>query len=272
MEGNRKENKDQLSSEETPALESFYWEMLADLDLTKHLGGLKATNELIELCHIEEAEYVLDVGCGVGATPCYIAKKYGCRVVGVDILRRMIERSKERANREEVEDRVEFIVADAQALPFRDDIFDAIIGESIITVIEDKQRAINECVRVAKPGGYIGFNEAVLLKIPPPKELVEYLSRTWGSNLEILTSDSWQELLEKSGLRNIVVKIHKITVWSEIINRIRRYGLKHFLRVWYRFLSQYIRRPAYRTFLKEALSQPKELIEYLGYGIYVGRK
>ncbi|MHA1505682.1 MAG: class I SAM-dependent methyltransferase [Candidatus Asgardarchaeia archaeon] len=262
----------QSPAEEASVLKNFYWQMLAELDLTKHLGGLRATEELVELCHIDKDKYVLDVGCGVGMTPCYLARKYGCRVFGIDNYNRMIDRANERARRMGVEDKVKFKVADVQDLPFEDNLFDVVIGESIITAVEDKQRAINECVRVTKPGGYVGFNETILMKTPPPKELDEYLSRTWGSNLKILTSDCWQELLEKSGLRDIIVKTHKITTRSEFISRIRRYGLRHFLRVWYRFLFLYIKKPAYKTFLKEALSQPKELMEYWGYGLYVGRK
>lgn len=72
----------------------------AEVGLTKQIGGLQATEELIELCHIDQGKYVLDVGCGVGVTPRYLAKRHGCRVVGVDISKRMIKRSKERAKRE----------------------------------------------------------------------------------------------------------------------------------------------------------------------------
>jgi arsenite methyltransferase len=61
------------------------------------------------------------VGCGAGVTACYLAKRYGCRLVGVDISARIIERSRERAKKERVADRVEFRVADAQDLPFEDD-------------------------------------------------------------------------------------------------------------------------------------------------------
>lgn len=265
------EDMKQLSPEETPELESFYWEMLADLDFTKHLGGLKATNELIELCHIDKDEYVLDVGCGVGITPCYLAKRYGCRVVGVDIGERMVERSKKRAKREGLEDQVEFRVADVQNLPFEDNLFDLVIGESVIAFVEDKQRGVNECVRVTKPGGYVGLTEAAWMKEPTP-ELVAYLSRTFGGNLEVLSPDSWKQLLERSGLRDIVARTHKITTRSEAISRIRRLGFGGLARVWYRFLALSIRRPAYRDFLKEALSEPKELTEYWGCGVYVGRK
>ena len=268
------ENKKQLSPEEIserePPFDTF--ELYAYLDLSKHLGGLKATKELIELCHIDKGKYVLDVGCGVGATPCYIAKRHDCRVVGVDISKRMIDRSNERAKREGVENRVEFKIADAQNLPFEDALFDAVIGESITAILEDKQRAVSEYVRVTKPGGYVGLNETTWVKTPPPTELVEYVSRTWGVKAEIPTSDGWEELLGGSGLRDIVVRTYKISTLSEGVNRIRRYGLKHFLRVWHRFLSLYIVSPARRRIIKEMLATPKNMVEYLGYGIYVGRK
>ena len=96
--------RDELSPEEVSALELSYFGLQAYWGVTKHMGGLKATRELIELCHIDEGKYVLDVGCGIGITPCYLAKRYGCRVVGVDISQKMVDRSKERAKREGVED------------------------------------------------------------------------------------------------------------------------------------------------------------------------
>jgi len=244
----------------------------AEVGLTKQIGGLKATEELIELCHIDQGKYVLDVGCGVGITPCYLAKRHGCRVVGVDISKRMINRSKERAKREGVEDSVKFMVADAQDLPFDDDLFDAVYTESVTVFPKDKQRAVNEYRRVTKPGGYVGINETTWLKTPPPSELVEYVSRDLSANAEILTSNGWVGLLEGSGLRDIVVKTYKIRAQSELINIIRRYGLRGLLRVWFRALSLYINNKEYRSIIKEAKNTPKNLFEYFGYGIYVGRK
>lgn len=76
------------------------FEIQAYMDLTKHIGSLQATDELARLCQIGPGQYVLDVGCGVGATPAYLARQYGCRVVGVDISPAMIERARERAARE----------------------------------------------------------------------------------------------------------------------------------------------------------------------------
>lgn len=243
----------------------------AEVGLTKQLGGLKATEELVELCHIDKGKYVLDVGCGVGVTLCYLAKKYGCRVVGVDISGRMIERSDERAKREDVEDRVESRVADVQDLPFEGDLFDAVIGESVIAFPADKQRAVNECVRVTKPGGYVGFNESTWLK-PPPPELVEWAAQ---ADAGVLTSDGWTGLLEGAGLREIVVRTYEINTPNEVRGILQRYGCRGMLGVFCRILSLYARNPAYRRFVKEVREgglTPENLDEYFGYGLYVGRK
>jgi len=69
-----------------------FFDFAAYVGLTKHIGGVEATEAIIELCHIGEGKQVLDVGCGAGVTPCFLARKYGCRVVGVDILDAMVER------------------------------------------------------------------------------------------------------------------------------------------------------------------------------------
>lgn len=71
--------------------------------ITKHTGGLEATRELLALCHVQDAHEVLDGGCGIGAGPAYIAKTFGCRVVGVDLAQRMIGWARRRARQERVE-------------------------------------------------------------------------------------------------------------------------------------------------------------------------
>lgn len=48
----------------------------------------------------------------------------------------MVERSKERAKRKNVEDKVEFKIGDAQDLPFKDGVFDAVICESVVGIFK----------------------------------------------------------------------------------------------------------------------------------------
>jgi ubiquinone/menaquinone biosynthesis C-methylase UbiE len=255
--------------------EPTFFDFAAEVGLTKHIGGVEATEALMELCHIGQGSYVLDVGCGAGVTPCFIAQRYGCRVVGVDILERMVERSKERARREKLTDRVEFRVADAQDLPFEDALFDAVITESVSSFPEDKQKAVNEYVRVTKPGGYVGLNESVWRKVPPPPEAVAWAAQDVGANVQPLTSEAWAALLEGAGLREITVKPYEINTQDEARGILRRYGLGGMLRVMWRMLLLYARSPAYRRFVKgvrEGGVTPENLEEYFGYGLFVGQK
>jgi arsenite methyltransferase len=136
-------------------------------------GGLKTTKELADLCQIDEDNYVLVVGCGNGVSACKIAKIYGCKIVGIDIYEGMVETSCKRAEKEGLSDRVEFRVADAQDLPFSDNVFDAVISESVTSFPEDKLKAISEYVKVVKKGGYIGLNEVTWMDVPTP-EMKEY--------------------------------------------------------------------------------------------------
>jgi len=252
-----------------------FFDFAAEVGLTKHLGGVGATEEIAELCHIGADKYVLDVGCGAGVTPCFIAKRYNCRVVGVDILEAMVQRCKERAKREGLSDRVECRVADAQSLPFEDNLFDAVITESVTAFPEDKQKAVSEYARVTKPGGYVGLNESTWLKVPPPPELVAWASQDLGANVKPLTSGEWRGLLEAAGLRDIVERRYPVSVQDESRGILGRYGCRGMLGIMVRMLSLYARSPAYRTFVKEVRKDgitPPNLSEYFGYGLYVGRK
>jgi len=262
---------DQRTMAGASEVEDTYSAMMAEMAFTKHLGGQQSTDELIELCHIDGDSYVLDIGCGVGVTPCYIAKQYGCRVVGVDLREAMIQRSRERARREGVQDRTEFRAADARDLPFDDALFDVVICESVLAFLSDREQAVDEFVRVAKPGGYVGISESTWVKEPSP-ELRERVSRSLGGNLDVQMPEEWQALLEGSGLKDVVARVVNISARSELVNRTRRLGgIRGMMRMWLKVPSVF-RRPEYRGFMKEALSTPKEALTSWGYGLYVGRK
>ena len=252
-----------------------FFDFAAEVGLTKHIGAVEATEALVQLCHIGKGSYILDVGCGVGVTPCFLAKRYGCRVVGVDISSRMVERSRERATREKVTERVEFRVADAQDLPFEDNLFDAVITESVTAFPEDKQQAVNEYMRVTKSGGYVGLNESVWLKMPPPPNVVAWAEQDVGATVQPLTSDAWVSLLEAAGLKESMAKTYAINARVETKGILQRYGIGGMLGVMAMTLLLYARSPAYRKFVKgvrETGVIPENLEEYFGYGLFVGKK
>lgn len=251
------------------------FDFAAQVGLTKQLGGLKTTDELIALCYIDSSCEVLDVGCGVGVTPCYLAKKIGCTVVGVDILDGMIEWSKKQAERQGVTNRTTFRVADAQELPFEDNRFDAVITESVTSLMKDQPKALQEYVRVTKPGGHVGMNESTWLKSSPPPEVVAWWSVEYGGTPQFHTAEDWVRLMKSAGLKQVTDKTYNISFSSGFTDLVNRYGLWEMLKVYGRMFSLYRRSPEYREFLgnvKESGRMPEGTMEYFGYGIYVGQK
>ena len=249
--------------------EAEFLDMQAYVGISKHVGGLKATNELLALCHIEAAREVLNVGCGIGAGSTYVARKYGCHVVGVDISDKMIEWSRRRAREERVEDKVEFQTANALDLPFETDRFDVVFAESVLIFGEDKARAIRECVRVTKPGGYVGLNEGSWIKAPPP-ELAAQVRDALGPF--VVTDEAWQALWKASGLQEQVVTFHEIDAGEEVKSRIQWIGWPWLLRAWGRGLRLYITNPAIRRSIREMFDVPAEVFQYMAYGLFVGKK
>lgn len=246
-----------------------YLDFQAYVGITKHNGGFAATDELLSLCRIQDAREVLNVGCGIGIGSAYVARKYGCRVVGVDISEKMIEWSRQRAREERIEDKVEFQVADVLELPFETDRFDAVFCESVLAFVEDKPRAIRECVRITRPGGYVGLNETFWIAQAPP----ERIARAQASlGTDIPTVATWQALWEESGLQDRVVRIHQIDSRTEVQDRIRWVGWRWAVRAWGRLLRLYIVNPAVRQSIKEMFDAPLDLIQQMGYGIFAGSK
>jgi ubiquinone/menaquinone biosynthesis C-methylase UbiE len=254
--------------------EQGFFDFAAEVGFTKHLGGVDATDELAELCKVTTGKHLLDVGCGAGVTACYLAREYGCRVTGVDILAEMVARSRERAAKEGLADQLSFEVADAQDLPFDDGAFDAVLTESVTAFPKDKLRAVREYARVTKPGGYVGLNESTWLQEPTP-EMAAWVAQDQAGNPRPLSSDQWRVLLEEAGLTDIQTKNHAIVAKDEARGMMGRYGFRGMLGIWGRMLRLYLRNPAYRRFLKELRQGgmgPEQLDAYLGFGLYVGRK
>lgn len=251
-----------------------FFDFAADVGLTKHLGGQAATERLAALCHIGPGQAVLDVGCGAGATTCFLARHYRCWAAGIDILPKMIARSRERARREDVADQVDFWVADAQHLPFASARFDAVMTESVTAFPADKQRAVDEYARVTRPGGCVGLNESTWLQDPPP-EMVAWIAQDVGGSAKPLRREEWVRLLENAGLTVVEAATRSVEVGDELRGLVRRYGTGGMLRIFARQFRLILKSPAYRQFVKQVQQtgvKPENLEDYLGYGLYIGRK
>jgi arsenite methyltransferase len=250
--------------------EISYFELQAYMGTTKHMGGLETTKELVKLCHVDSGMHLLEVGCGVGATACYLAKTIGCSIVGVDLRESMVARARERAEKEGVTGKVEFRVASALDLPFDAASFDAVLCESVATFIEDKQTVAREFSRVTRPAGYVGLNEEIWLKTPP-EGLGEQTKAFWDITADILTADAWRDMLENAGLEDVLVKTYHFDARRES-SQFGRYRPGDMWQMFSRTLSLYMKNQAFREYMKKRRRLPRDVFEYLGYALFVGRK
>jgi len=119
---------------------------------------------------------------------------------------------------------------------------------------------------VIKSGGTIGLNEATWLQTPPPSELVEFLRKTMGFKGELLTSGEWLGLLGSCGVKELNTRTYKAESLSN-----PKEDIKDLIRTLPKVIYSLLRRPMFREFLRVSVSIPKNLLDYFGYGLYVGR-
>ncbi len=99
---------------------------------TLHPGGLDLSRRIGKLVDFTPMTRVLDVSCGKGVFACQYAKEFGCSVTGIDINPQFIAIARQRAQREEVADKVDFKFGDARKLPFQDAEFDVVVNECAV--------------------------------------------------------------------------------------------------------------------------------------------
>jgi SAM-dependent methyltransferase len=159
-----------------------------------------------------------------------------------------------------------FRVADAQALPFEDSSFDAVLCESVLLFVPDRARALREFVRVVKPGGWVGYSEAYWKDRPQDTALRSAVAFPLGAH------DEWVALLAQSGLADTVVRPHDIaSLGDDAKKQIRRAGLGRIFKVWGRVLG-ILFQPRFLRFMGSALRTPLRSVHAMGYGVYAGRK
>ncbi|MDO9147398.1 MAG: class I SAM-dependent methyltransferase [Hydrogenophaga sp.] len=110
--------------------------------------------QLAEACDLRTDERVLDVAAGNGNATLAAARR-GCSVTSTDYVGSLLDRGAERARAEGLQ--ATFRVADAEALPFDDASFDAVLSTFGVMFSPDQPQAAAELARVCRPGGRIGL-------------------------------------------------------------------------------------------------------------------
>ena len=124
-----------------------------------HGRGLDATEDLADLLRVCGTDHVLDVGSGLGGPARYFARRFGCRVAGIDLTAEFCDVARHLTSVLGLGERVSFEQGDAMAMPFADAAFDGAYSMNVSMNIADKRAFYREIHRVLKPGGWLGLAE-----------------------------------------------------------------------------------------------------------------
>src|SRR5688572_11542050 len=109
---------------------------------------------LCEALDLRAGQKVLDVAAGNGNITLAAARRW-CDVTSTDYVPALLERGRARAEAEGW--RIAFKQADAEALPFADESFDAVVSTFGVMFTANQDLAAAEMLRVCKRGGQIGL-------------------------------------------------------------------------------------------------------------------
>jgi len=251
--------------------------LLSSLASGIHTGGPEATQLLLDMVDMKPQDHILDVGSGPGSTAIQIAENSGAQVTGIDLSPEMISKARMRVERLGLTGKVDFQVGNVLALEFADETFDAVIFESLLTILPgDPGAALAEMVRVLKPGGLVAGNEATIDPKYLPK--LESLIAQHPAIRRAYTADSLRKQFESAGLVDLNLQVNNESQAPQLdlkgaLGEIGCGGLLSFFLVSYpKLVWKLISDPRLRQAQQVDEQITKLSREYMGYALIKGKK
>lgn len=197
-------------------------------NLYKPLNILLNEHRVLEILGITEKQgKVLDVGCGTGYV-LFPLFNNGLSIIGVDISIAMIKHAKKRAN-------TDFIVCDAEHLPFRSSLFTTVVVAATLHHLPDPSNTISEVYRVLNEGGHLYVDEPLYNKLFLPLKM---LSRH-GSPGEMI-GFSFLKLINMLSYNHLAIETYSFRSPAFVLaNRVNNQRLAYALFKSDRFFSKF---------------------------------
>lgn len=179
--------------------------------------------QLCESLDVRAGQKVLDVAAGNGNASLAAARRW-CDVVSTDYVPALLGRARERAAAERL--KIEFQEADAEALPFPDGGFDAVVSTFGVMFTPDQDKAAAELMRVCWPGGKIGLAnwtpdgfighvfKTIGKHLPPPAGIKS--PALWGTRARIEEMFGAHASSIKTESRDFVFRYRSPEHWLEV--------------------------------------------------------
>jgi len=172
------------------------------------------TKDIIELisrhCPVSNKLRILDPGCGKGAVSIQLAKEFGCKVKGIDIMPEFIAYAKNKAKEYRVDSLCDFITGDINQVIEEEKDNDIVILGALGDVLGDRLETIIKLKETVKPAGYILIDEAYSKN---------------GSDLKYPTREMCLKTFDQAGVKLVAEKAME----NEEISAINRFNQEHII-------------------------------------------
>ena len=160
-----------------------------------HPGGEALSRKTAEAMNLPAGARIVELGCGTGTTAQLLAKAYGLQVSAIDRSAANVERAETRFGT--IQPAAQFTCADAQSLPFEDDVFDAALAECTFSLFPDQSAALREVHRTLKPGGQFAVTDMATGRALP--EDVANVLAPWTCLADAVDQESYTALFQSNG-------------------------------------------------------------------------
>ncbi len=128
---------------------------------------VKWRKKVVKLVGNTNPESVLDIATGTGDLAISLAGTGASQVIGLDLSEGMLAVGRKKIAEKGLSERIEMIQGDSEALPFKDNSFDAITVAFGVRNFEDLEKGLSEIYRILKPGGiFVVLETSVPTKFP----------------------------------------------------------------------------------------------------------
>lgn len=151
--------------------------------------------------HLDASSRVLDLGAGYGGAARYLAKRFGCQVVALNLSEAENARDRQFNQEQGLQDKIDVVDASFEEVPYDENSFDVVWSQDAFLHSGQRVRVIEEVARVLKPGGHLIFTDPMQADDCPDGVLQPILDRI---HLETLGSPKfYRETCAKHGMKEL---------------------------------------------------------------------